>query len=271
MTGRTEVTRRRASPDRRLVAVLATVLGTAALGYLVSLVPGRGVSGESSPASASSAAPTGFDGLRPQPTANPVPESGSPPPGPVTEAVDDAAKLVREAQRLVATKKHDEAIRQLTEAHERLRNRGDAHMVMGDALLRRRDFALARDFFNKATTLDPTLADAYFGFAVASEELGDLESALGGMRAFLHTTRDPDPKRLKIAQARSAIWEWESKLGRGPWGPTRGIPPGFTADELRRDGRGVAAKIPLEHTKDANGVMQYEIKHADKIKIFPRP
>jgi hypothetical protein len=143
--------------------------------------------------------------------------------------------------------------------------------LLGEALEGRRDYAVARDFYVAAIDRDHYLSDAYWGVATSSEQLGELDSAIGAMRSYLHTERDPDPQRLRINQARSAIWEWESKLGRGPWGPTRGIPPGFSADEVKRDGRGVGVKMQLPETLQADGTWKNEIKHADKIKIYPRP
>jgi tetratricopeptide (TPR) repeat protein len=142
--------------------------------------------------------------------------------------------------------------------------------VLGRALEGKGDYATARDFYNAAIDRDPALSDAYWGFATTSEKLNDLPSALGAMRSYLHTEPDADPYRRRIAQARSAIWEWESKLGRGAWGKTKGLPPGFTEAELRRDGRGVGVKIPIEGTENAAGVSRYEIKSADKIQIYPR-
>jgi hypothetical protein len=46
---------------------------------------------------------------------------------------------------------------------------------------------------------------------MADEQRKDYESALGGMRSFLHLARADDPHRVR---ARSALWEWEEKLGR---------------------------------------------------------
>lgn len=145
-----------------------------------------------------------------------------------------------------------------------------AFHAMGQVMMQRGRFRDARDYFESAIDRDPLRADAYFDHATASEALGDLESALGGMRSFLHVAQDKDPFRLKIAQARSALWEWEAKLGRGPWGPTRGIPPGFTEAELKRDGKGVGVKMPIPGTEGPDGLQKYEIKHADKIKMFEK-
>ena len=62
-----------------------------------------------------------------------------------------------------------------------------------------------------AIELKPQQANAYYGLAMADEMRNDYESALGGMRSYLHLSKADDPYRTR---ARSAIWEWEEKLGR---------------------------------------------------------
>ena len=59
--------------------------------------------------------------------------------------------------------------------------------------------------------LNPRQANAYYGMALASEAMQDYEMALGAMRTYLHFAPAQDPYRAK---ARSALWEWEEKLGR---------------------------------------------------------
>jgi len=43
------------------------------------------------------------------------------------------------------------------------------------------------------------------------EGLKDYEAALGAMRAYIHLSIPSDPF---LAKARSALWEWEARLGR---------------------------------------------------------
>jgi len=68
-------------------------------------------------------------------------------------------------------------------------------------------------FFETATELKPEQANAYWGMAVALESSGDLAGALGAMRTFLHLSSGDDNFARR---ARSALWEWEEALARGP-------------------------------------------------------
>lgn len=179
--------------------------------------------------------------------------------------------MLAEGTKLIEAKRFDEAVQLIDRAGQLAPDEPRAYVQMGHALKGRGDFAAAQFFFERAIDLDPTFSDAYLGFAEASEGLGDLESALGAMRSFLHVVEDADPYRLKVAQARSAIWEWEAQLGRGPWGPTRGIPPGFTADEIKRDGRGVGVKMQKTDTLREDGTMDFEIKAGDRFPELFKP
>jgi len=68
-------------------------------------------------------------------------------------------------------------------------------------------------FFETATQIKPGQANAYWGMAVALESSGDLAGALGAMRTFLHLSSGDDNFARR---ARSALWEWEEALARGP-------------------------------------------------------
>jgi hypothetical protein len=262
---------RKGKRDHRLLGVLLAVAGTALLGYLVSLTPSRGVdtarqtatkrAGLSDlPLSAADAPPTVQEAVPKE-----APLQAAVPQDPAAAAAD---KAMKDAEAQIRAKRYDDAIRELHAARDSLRQNAKAYLLMGHALEGKKDYETARDFYAAAIDRDVLLADAYFGFATASESLGDLEAAIGGMRNFLHVQPGADFNKIKIAQARSAIWEWESKLGRGPWGPTKGIPPGFTEAELKRDGRGVGIKMPLPETARPDGSMKYEIKHQDKFQMF---
>ena len=87
----------------------------------------------------------------------------------------------------------------------------EAQVNMGYALLGLERADAARSFFLAAIDLRPGQANAYYGLAMADEQRHDYESALGGMRSYLHLAPADDPHRVR---ARSAIWEWEDKLGR---------------------------------------------------------
>lgn len=87
----------------------------------------------------------------------------------------------------------------------------EAHVNMGFAMLgmlRAQDAALA---FDRAITLQPRQANAYYGLAMALEQQGDLPQALGAMRSYLHLAAPDERYRAK---ARAALWEWEQRLGR---------------------------------------------------------
>lgn len=261
----------RASRDFRLRTIVVLIAGLLALGYLVQQMPSRGIEAKR-PESVLSAS-QGFEGLRTPPagTARDEVESLPEPVRPQPPATRDRANaLLKDADSLIRTKQHEQAIRRLHEQHELLKDDPRAYYYLAKALLARGDAALARDFYQRSIDLNPQMADAYFGYAEAAEAQGDIESALGGMRAFIHVSKDADPYRLRIAQARSAIWEWEARIGRGPWGPTKGVPPGFTAEEIKRDGRGVGIKVQNPETLRPDGTMDAEMKAQSKFKIFQR-
>lgn len=263
-SGATAPARRRR--DYRPLAVGIVAISVLAVGLLVEFLPVR-----TKPQPPAAAAP-GFEALDTAPVP-PREEIASPAVNP-SAAGDPAAQRQREIDRLLRAseksirgKRYDEAIATLNQAGPMAPQHAPTYLNMGHALAGKKKYAEARRYYEAAINFDPGMADAYFAHAAASEQLGDLETALSGMRSFLHLVKDPDPYRLQVAQARSAIWEWEAQLGRGDWGPTRGIPPGFTAAELKRDGRGMGTKMPVAGSEDENGNSQYEIKYSDKFNL----
>ena len=238
--------------DYRLRAIALLAVAVFAFGMLVQLAPSRGIEAEPD-------AP--FANLKLtaiKRDTGPTPETAHTPPAPpptsrLDRALADAAKAIEQGH-------HDEAIRTLDRVRPEALGSAAAFHLIGKALIGKGDFEVARDFLSRAIDLDPTRAEAYFDHARASEGLDDLQSALGGMRSYLHVETNNDPYRLRIAQARSAIWEWEAQLGRGPWGPTRGIPPGFTAEMIKRDGKGVGVVMQKPDTLQPDGSMEYEIR-----------
>ena len=87
----------------------------------------------------------------------------------------------------------------------------EAHVNMGFALLGQEQPGAARDFFTTAIELRPGQSNAYYGLALASEALGDMSTALGAMRSFVHLTPPEDPF---VRKARAALWEWQAAQAR---------------------------------------------------------
>jgi tetratricopeptide (TPR) repeat protein len=183
--------------------------------------------------------------------------------------IQEAQVRFEQAKLMLHAERFDEAIVALNRVLTLVPNSADAYVNLGYALIGKEDFEAAYSAFDQATDLNPAQGNAYYGAAIALEGLGDLEKALGGMRSFLHLT-DKGPGQIHVARARSAIWEWESLLERGPWGPTKGIPPGFIEEELQRNDKGVGIKMPIKGTEDENGLFQYEIKYGEKYELFDR-
>lgn len=251
--------RRSGRRDYRPLAFAAVVVVIAGLGYLVQWMPSRGVLATAPPVVKERA---GFTGLAA--SGADAPRSGIEQDSTPGADPGELKQALRQADALIAAEKYDDAIRTLNRVRPLAGSSAPAYHLLGRALLGRGEHAVARDFLNRAIDLDPTLAEVYFDHARASDGLGDKVSALGGMRTFLHLVKDSDPFRLPVAQARSAIWEWEAQLGRGVYGPTKGIPPGFTAEQIKRDGKGVATMMQKPETLRPDGTMDFEIKSGER-------
>lgn len=83
----------------------------------------------------------------------------------------------------------------------------EAHVNMGYALLGLGEADAAADFFDSASTLRPSLHNAYYGLALAEIELDNKKSALAAMQAFAHRAA-PDDRHLPRAQ--EIIWELQA-------------------------------------------------------------
>ena len=89
---------------------------------------------------------------------------------------------------------------------------------MGFSLYELGEYATARDFFIDAMEQNAYQANAYYGLAITSEKMGDLEGALGAMRSYVHlATGEQNEKFVRLA--RSALWEWEAQLGENSKSP----------------------------------------------------
>lgn len=264
--------------DFRLLAILGVVVGVALLGLVVQKLPSRGVVAERAQIQPI-VQPSTFSSLDGNKIEHPKEQQpikqedridpSADPDGHLKQAIKrEISERFQQATLMLHAKRYDEAMVALQRVLKLNPYQVDALVNMGFALVDQQAYELAYDYFERAMDLNPAQANAYYGAALVQEGLGNLEGAMGGMRAFLHLSQDKDPEQIHIVRARSALWEWESKLGRGPWGPTKGIPPGFSAEELKRDGKGVAIKMPLTETITPDGAMKYEIKSADKFQLF---
>jgi len=81
----------------------------------------------------------------------------------------------------------------------------EAHANMGFALLGLGQWTQARSFFESAIELRRDQLNAYYGLAVALNELGNLPGAIGAMQSYVHRAPADDPFR---ARAEAALWEW---------------------------------------------------------------
>ncbi|MFQ5470108.1 MAG: tetratricopeptide repeat protein [Gammaproteobacteria bacterium] len=114
---------------------------------------------------------------------------------------------------MLHAKEYEHAITALHRVIELSPRMPEAYVNMGYALLGLERYQAARDFFITAADIQPYQGNAYWGLAVSQEKLGDLEAALGAMRTFIHLT---PPESPFLKKARSALWEWEETLARGP-------------------------------------------------------
>ena len=89
----------------------------------------------------------------------------------------------------------------------------EVHVNLGFAYLGLKDYQASAVSFSRAIDLRPEQINAYYGLAEALEGMEDYEGALGAMRSYIHLSPPNDPF---LAKARSALWEWETKLGRKP-------------------------------------------------------
>lgn len=153
-------------------------------------------------------------------------------------------RLLAEAQKSLDSGRYGEAVPPLTRAMTLSPYRPEPYVNMGYAQLGMGNLTHANKAFMHAIDLKPNEAKAYFGLGIVFDQMREFESALGAMRSFLHLTQEKDAFNPTVTRARSAIWEWESRLGRGPWGPTRGIPPGLTEKDVQRDGTGIGMLEP---------------------------
>ncbi len=139
--------------------------------------------------------------------------AGQAPAPPADERMAEIDARFQQAAVMLHAQRYDDALVALHRVLQLSPRLPEAHANMGYALLGIEDYAGAYGFFKSATDLEPYLGNAYWGLAVALEKLGDLEGALGAMRIYIHLAPPDDPY---VRRARSALWEWDTRLARGP-------------------------------------------------------
>lgn len=118
-----------------------------------------------------------------------------------------------QATAMLHAKRYDYAVTALHRVLELAPNMPEAHVNMGFALLGLKKYKAAGDFFASAIRLNSYQGNAYWGLAIALEQLGDKPAALGAMRTFIHLAKPEDPF---VRRARSALWEWGNEIKHGP-------------------------------------------------------
>ena len=121
-------------------------------------------------------------------------------------------KLQQQFQHAVALleqRQFESAVREFDDLVKLAPELPEAHVNMGYALLGLERFKAAQEYFSSATSIRPLQSNAYYGLAVASEGLGEIQRAVMAMRTFVHIADRNDPFRRK---AKAAIWEWEAAL-----------------------------------------------------------
>ncbi|MCG7982944.1 MAG: tetratricopeptide repeat protein [Candidatus Thiodiazotropha lotti] len=88
----------------------------------------------------------------------------------------------------------------------------EAEVNLAFALMGLGQYAEAQRHFTRALELNDRQLNAYYGLAISMERQGDLASALGAMRVYVHLASDDDPHRRK---AWAAIWEWQNLSDTG--------------------------------------------------------
>jgi len=167
------------------------------------------------------------------------------PPAPAPEAKKDATfeRMFNEGLQLMRQGRAHEAIVVLEAARKRQPKVPEVSANLGFIHLGAKNYEAAQREFEQALIVSPQQVNAYWGLAMASEGLGDLDMALGAMRTFQHLEKEDSPFQRK---ADSAIWEWEEELRVKRGGKPMDIPEGAVGatdkkpvrsyDDLRKDG-----------------------------------
>jgi tetratricopeptide (TPR) repeat protein len=182
-----------------------------------------------------------------------MPSAGQAPAPPADERMAEIDTRFQQAAVMLHAQRYDDALVALHRVLQLSPRLPEAHSNMGYALLGIEDYAGAYGFFKSATDLEPYLGNAYWGLAVALEKLGDLEGALGAMRIYIHLAPPDDPY---VRRARSALWEWDTRLARGPL-------PEHEADWIDRNTREWVERNLPDRDGAESGVIPIPVRDLD--------
>jgi tetratricopeptide (TPR) repeat protein len=189
------------TPVNRALVIAATIATVGLLGNTLRELPGRGVELESpskGPSLSNAAAAVQI--------------------GTHDSERSELDLRFEQATVMLHAKRYEYALKALDRAIELAPNVPEAHVNRGFALIGLSEPAQAAQAFERALELRPTQVNAYYGLAVAQDELGDRPAALGSMRTFVHLTSPTDPF---LRKSRAALWEWQASA---PAGSQRGEP-----------------------------------------------
>ncbi|MBX9634885.1 MAG: tetratricopeptide repeat protein [Magnetospirillum sp.] len=133
------------------------------------------------------------------------------------------ARLFEEGVGFMREGRVHEAVVVFEAARKRQPKVPEVSVNLGFAHLAAKNFPAAEREFEQALIVSPQQANAYYGLALALEQQGDVELALGAMRTFLHLEKTETPFTRKGS---AAIWEWEEELRVKREGTPTEIPPG---------------------------------------------
>ena len=128
-------------------------------------------------------------------------------------AENELQQQFKKAAEQLNGREYDAALKTLHRVLELAPNMPEAHTNMGYTLLGMQRYEIAKNYFESAIDLNSYQGNAYWGLAVAYEKLDDLPAAMGAMRSYIHLAAPGDPY---VRRARSALWEWQTTLVRGP-------------------------------------------------------
>jgi len=185
--------------DQRLSALLCSMVVILGAGLAIQMIPSRGVEVDDSRDPVPAGAPKFDDSAAREPALLA---------GPRKEEVE---RRFFEATAMLHAKRYEYALVAVERVLEIAPEMPEAHVNRGFALIGLGVPERAVRSFEQAIDLRPSQVNAYYGLAVASDELGDRPTALGAMRTYVHLAEPDDPF---VRKARAALWEWQSEGDR---------------------------------------------------------